>query len=176
MSDVVQITDYYSESMAPRLSEQYKPSHAPKLNDLLVALGASADTLEAALFSIRNLYYLATAAGIQLDNIGAIFAEPRNGRDDETYRENIRLKAAQRSFATPEDIISVIKGLWGAGFVQYIPEYPAAAAFVNDSMITSAQLEILSPAGVSIRGSEFMTDQTGANITDQTGTPIRVLI
>lgn len=169
MAELSQIVSSYPEVMAPKLMEQYKPHTAPKLNQLLEAIGAQKDDLESALFSIRNGLYLATAEGVQLDTIGAVFNVARLGNDDETYRSNIRQVASMRSFATPEDIISVLKSLYGATSVAYIPEYPAGAAILTDNGIDASVLELLAPAGVRVSGASFLVDYDGNNIVDYDG-------
>lgn len=167
--DPVLIADSYGSSVRPKLMEQYKPHHAPKLNALLEAVCSQKDDLEAALFSIRSGFYLETACCEQLDYLGTLFNVDRAGRDDDTYRIAIKQVAALRSFATPEDIISVLKGVYGATFVTYIPEYPAGCAILTDADVTQAILELIAPAGVQVRGSSFIVDYDGNNIVDYDG-------
>lgn len=169
MAELVQILDSYTETVRPKIMEQYKPGRAPKLNQLLQATGAQKDTLESALLSIRDGMYLFSAVGVQLDIIGAVFNVPRLGNADATYRENIRQVAAMRSFATPEDIIGVLKSLYGAASVSYIPEYPAGCAVLTDIDVPLNVLEMLSPAGVQVRGASFIADYDGNNIVDYDG-------
>ena len=169
MAELVQIADSYSDTMRPKLMEQYKPGQAPKLNQLLEAVGAQKDDLEAALFGIRSGMYLATAIGAQLDMIGAIFKVGRNGFDDATYRMAIQKVASMRSFATPEDIISVLKVIYGASYVDYHPEYPAGCVIFTDVIVPAGTLDLLAPAGVQVRAPYFIVDYEGNNIADYDG-------
>ena len=169
MAELVQIAASYTETMRPKLMEQYKPGQAPKLNQLLEAIGAQKDDLEAALFSIRSGMYLATAIGAQLDMIGAIFKVGRNGFDDATYRVAIQKVSSMRSFATPEDIISVLKGVYGASYVTYIPEYPAGCVVFTDIAAPAGVLDALAPAGVQVREPFYIVDYDLNNIVDYDG-------
>jgi len=169
MAELAPIEGSYASVIAPKLMEQYKPATAPKLNALLEATGAQKDDLEAAIFSIRSGMYLATAEGAQLDVIGGVFNTSRNGKDDASYRFAIREVAAMRSFATPEDIISVLKGVYGATWVQYIAEYPAGCAILTDADVTDQILEMISPAGVQVRSGALIVDYDGNNIVDYDG-------
>lgn len=55
-----------------------------------------------------------TAVGVQLDQVGLLVGELRNRRDDEEFRNAIKLKiAVNTSSGTVEDIIRVIKLLFG---------------------------------------------------------------
>lgn len=169
MAELVQIADSYSETMRAKLMEQYKPGQAPKLNQLLEAIGAQKDYMEAALFSIRSGMYLATALGPQLDMIGGVFKVARNGADDAAYRIAIQQIAAMRSFATPEDIIAVLKVIYGASYVDYHPEYPAGCVIFTDASVPAGTLDLLAPAGVQVRAPYFIVDYEGNNIADYDG-------
>lgn len=169
MAELVQILDSYTEAARPKLMEQYKPGKAPKLNMLLEATGAQKDDLEAALFSIQSGMYLSSAVGPQLDMIGALFKVARNGATDADYRLAIQLVASMRSFSTPEDIISVLKGIYGAAYVEYRPEYPAGCVVFTDIAVPPGVLDMLAPAGVQVRGPNFLVDYEGNNIVDYDG-------
>ena len=169
MAELVQIADSYSEAVAPKLMEQYKPARAPKLNQLLEATSAQKDDLEAAIFSIRSGMYLASAVGPQLDMIGDVFKVGRNGADDATYRVAIQKVASMRSFSTPEDIISVLKVVYGASYVTYIPEYPAGCVVFTDISVPAEVLGALAPAGVQVREPFYLVDYDSNNIVDYDG-------
>lgn len=55
-----------------------------------------------------------TAIGVQLDQVGLLVGEVRNGRSDEDFRQAIKLRIAiNTSRGTVEDIIQVINLLYG---------------------------------------------------------------
>lgn len=83
---------------------------------LLSAFGVSVQDLESALQQVLRQRTLENAIGAQLDAIGAIVGQPRDGLDDNTYRRYCRATvAAHRSNGTVEDIIRV------ANFVIFDP-------------------------------------------------------
>ena len=144
---ITQKTDY-STGLSLIIS-QYKNS--TKMKGMIDASYDQADDLETALFEIRDEYYLSTAVGDQLDMIGDIFQVGRDGDVDVAYRLRIETKASLIASGTPEDIIFILKNLFGATTVTYIPgwpSHPGSYYIISDSTITLAQLINYSPAGV----------------------------
>lgn len=147
MSNIVRKTDY--STGLDLLLSQY--DNSTKLQGIIDASYDSADELEQALFEIRDEFWLSNAVGDQLDIIGEIFQESRDGDVDVDYRARIQAKASLVVSGEPEAIIAVLKNLFGATFVTYIPGWPAIPAsyyIISDSTITVAQLTKYSPAGV----------------------------
>lgn len=106
------------------LAEQYK--NKEKFKKILEALNTQANNLETALFEIRDNFTIDNAVGIQLDIIGDILGINRNGRDDNSYRILIKLKAdINFSAGTPEALIRSALVLFNATEVEYFPIYPA---------------------------------------------------
>jgi hypothetical protein len=169
--EIQQITDYTINLSL--LLEQYKKS--TKLNGLIDSTCDQADDLESALFELRNLFYLATAEGIQLDIIGSIFGVERMGLNDDDYRSLIAFFGSFIKSGEPESIITILKRIYAATFVTYIPSYPAVPAgyyLITDATITLAELEVLSPAGVQPYLAGFLLDEAGNNIVDEEGNKI----
>lgn len=144
MEDIQKINDYSVN--LDLLLEQYKDSE--NLKGVIDASNDQADDLETALFEIRDLFYLDTATGVQLDIIGIIFSVLRAGLSDEDYREVISVRAALITSGEPESIITILKLLFEATFVDYFPAYPAGYALLTDSTININELEVFSPSGV----------------------------
>lgn len=67
-----------------RLLEQYK--NAPNVKALIEVLAQRAQAIEDAVNSVDSGRRLANAEGQQLDGIGELVGQPRNGLDDPTYR------------------------------------------------------------------------------------------
>jgi hypothetical protein len=146
-NDIVKIEDYSINT--DLIIEQFKQSD--NLRGMIDAVNKQLDDLEIALFEIRDLFYLSTAVGVQLDVIGRIFNVERQGLSDEDYRKLIGARASIRTSGEPESIITILKVIDGATFVTYIPAYPAIpAAFylITDATITQENLNLISPAGV----------------------------
>ena len=165
--------DDYRQLALQRIIEQYKNS--PNLVGLLDSAGLQSNDMETALWEIRDLFYLDTAEGIQLDIIGKIFTPRLSGESDADYRQRLKLFAAQKFSGTPEEIITTLKVFFGATTVEYFPLYPAAFAITTDATITPAELQRLAPAGVGIGTFDFLVDATGDPIVDAVGDYIYVI-
>jgi hypothetical protein len=100
-----QDTNHINEALA-KLLEQFK--RAPVLNGLLKSYAWSIQDLENAVWSVINSRYLANAANAQLDLLGKLVGEGRNGRSDADYRAVIGLRIrANRSQGGAEDLIQL---------------------------------------------------------------------
>lgn len=165
MSEIQQITDY--DVNLNLILEQYKKS--VNLKGILSSSNDQADDLETALFEIRDLFYLSTATGIQLDIIGSIFGESRDGDLDPAYRARIEFRASLVGSGEPEYIINVLKNQYGATFVDYYSAYPAGFYVVTDAIITNTQLENLAPSGVQAYLAEPYEFEDGTPIEFEDG-------
>lgn len=149
----IQITNYRDADF-PLLLEQYRQSG--KLQDFIGAALDQATELEAALFEVRNLYYLTPTAlpvaeGVQLDVIGSVFWTKRNfGESDADYRLRIQQRAIARLSGTPDDIVFACLTFLGASSASYQPNFPAGFSIQTDVAIPQSILEFLAPAGVGI--------------------------
>ena len=121
-NDLQKIPDY--EEFLNFLTQQYKTKE--KFKAILQASAQQSNDFETALLELRDEYYLSTAIGVQLDVIGDILGLPRDGRDDESYRTLLRVKANLNiSAGTPESLITAAVSLYNATKVEYTPIYPA---------------------------------------------------
>jgi hypothetical protein len=166
MADITQITNY-AEEVIPYLLQQYQDS--PKLKSIIKSLCFQADDLETALFEIRDMMWLDTALGIQLDFLGLIFGEERKVRSDSDYRQAIIEKASKLLSGTPEDIIGALLSFYGGTYAKYERGGLADFTVTTDAVITDTQLEALSPAGV---GSHAITPDRDFLLYIDTAEPI----
>ena len=160
MSELIQKTDYSTN--LDLMLEQYK--NASNVRGMIDSSNDQADDLEAAIFEVRDLYYIDTAEGVQLDFIGDIWDVPRNGESDSDYRMRIKTTAALQSSGNPEEIINILKALFGATFVTYIPGYPSepgSYTVITDAVITVSELKIFSSSGVGVSLGGFMLLESG---------------
>lgn len=75
---------------------------------LVATLATPFQSLEAALQQLLTERSIDTAVGAQLDVIGRIVGQPRNGLDDDTYRRYCRARiATNKSNGTIENLITV---------------------------------------------------------------------
>ena len=175
MDNLPTISNYWENIKAHNL-EQYKQS--TKLVGLIQLVMGMLDRCEAGLQELKTLFDLSIAIGAQLDLLGSLINNPRNGRTDNAYRLSlIQWFGAQRQ-GTPEDIIRQLLEITGASKVEYIPEYPAGFWVVNwdrINQVTQLQLDAMSPAGVQGFIGCLLVDANDDFIVDATGDYILVV-
>jgi hypothetical protein len=119
--------DHVSRAVA-RLIERYRQ---PRTSALLASWVAELQAVEDAYWQLYTERHLATASGATLDLLGDIVGQPRDGRDDATYRLWISARVlVQRSSGTTEQIIAIADKLAGGNTVVLREYYPAS--FVLD--------------------------------------------
>lgn len=106
-----------------RLIEFWKSK--PNLRGLLADYTAEAQEIENMFWDViitRSLDYAGTD---QLDHLGAIVGEPRNGRNNANYRLRIRVRIRiNNSLGRAQDVIAVVRMLTSARF--YFRRFPVA--------------------------------------------------
>jgi len=109
-----------------RLPMQFREQ--PNINALVKSRSDEAQELENELMALRTLSDIENSVGAQLDVIGKIVRQPREGRTDEVYRVWLRARIRlNRSSGTPVDVLEVLRLAAGqTPIIQYIPEPPAA--------------------------------------------------
>ncbi len=152
-----QITNHVERALA-RLPEQHK--NKPKLIALLTALAGPAQGIEDALWQLLVERFVDTAIGDQLDTIGGIVGQPRNGMLDAEYRRFIRARVSvRRSNGVTEDILRVVNLiLFNDGATLTIERYPEEAAYV-------LRVEGVAVAvSTATHAAAFMRDATSAGV------------
>lgn len=152
MSSPTIITDHADQAIA-LLIEQFKS--AENLQALIGALIGPLQEIENTADDLYTLRAIDTAEGEQLDGIGEIVNEERQGRDDDEYREGLYFRIlVNNSKSIPETIIDGLKIITGATKVTYIEIYPAKVELMTDGPIIPDNLhetiESILPAGVGI--------------------------
>lgn len=135
------------------LPEQYKD--ATNLNLILETLASPFDDLKVVYADLKNLLSLDDAEGSQLDLIGGIVGEKRNGRADPEYLIGIRFKIFKNtSKATIDDVVKALKFITEADLVVYSDNPPASyTIYTNGQTLASninEMIDKLSAAGVSL--------------------------
>lgn len=116
-------TDHVTRGVE-RLIERYR---LPRTSALLASWITEVQVLEDALIQLLVERSVDTAVGEQLDVLGKIVGQPKQGRDDETYRLWISARTlVSRSSGTTEEIIAIVKKLVGGATVRLDDYYPAA--------------------------------------------------
>lgn len=123
-------------------------------------------------FKLRDKFWLLDATGEQLEYIGRLWDEGRNGQGDTDYRARIFNKIAQSSSGTIQEIKNFLYSAYGATYVNYRPEYPAGFRMSTDAEITVEELYEFSSAGVGSYAAANIIDALGGNLIDAVGNEI----
>ena len=120
-----------------RFIEQYKEK--PLYAALLDSYIKQVQDLENATFEVLNGRLLDIAIGVQLDVLGDLIGEARQGRQDNVYRQAIRTRIRiNRSFGTPVDVLVVARLILGTAFptIRYNEAYPATILISFDRTLS----------------------------------------
>jgi hypothetical protein len=122
------------------LVEQFR--RKANLEALVAVFGAQAQDLENVNFELVDNRTIDAAEGPQLDGIGSIVGESRDGRTDTVYREAIRVKILiNDSSGTAENIIEIVSLMVDIGTTIEVseshPEDPAHFEVDLDPEITA---------------------------------------
>jgi len=105
----VDVPDHIAQALA-RLPEQDK--NKSRIAALLTSIVSPAQDLESALWQLLTQRFATTAIGSNLDSIGKLVGQPRNGLADVDYRTYIAARvSANRSSGLIEDLLKVAKTL-----------------------------------------------------------------
>jgi hypothetical protein len=142
--------DYEAIALS-RLTGQF--ANSPKVNALMAQIVGPLTLVEDDADTLKTDRWIATAIGKQLDGVGAIVGEPRNGRDDDSYRRAIQFRVfVNISNGTPRDLIQGLVFLTQPTDSQYLEIYPATInVFTNGFFVdikTAAAMRDLSPVAV----------------------------
>jgi hypothetical protein len=101
------VTDHADRAVA-RLRQQYKDK--TNIEAWLRILVAPIQRLEDALWQLLTMRGIDEAEGVQLDALGKIVGQPRDGRSDSVYRRFIRARiATNKSNGAFENILTVTR-------------------------------------------------------------------
>ncbi len=124
---------------ASRLIERWRADRNPNLAALQSSIVAEVQELEDAAWQVMLARMPDYAEGVQLDVLGRVVGQRREGLSDTAYRAHIKARIRiNRSFGTPEDIIEVIKLVETAAF-RFV-EHPTAGFTVIFSTAPSASV------------------------------------
>lgn len=123
--------DDHVEQAQGLLIEQYQ--ERPRLAAWLASYSTRCQEAEDMLWDVLTKRLIDNAEGAQLDMIGKIVDEPRQGRDDATYKVYVLAKIRINwSQGTPDDVIAVLQILDAAAF-RYVELYPASFEIQYDA-------------------------------------------
>jgi hypothetical protein len=130
----------HEEEALSRLLEQYREK--PNISGLISSMASEAQALEDSIWTTHTETLIETAEGAQLDQIGAVVGQARQGMDDATYRVWIlaRIKLNNTS-GSPGEIIDIFRPLLPAGAVMSLVEFfPASFSLRLSGMPYLAEL------------------------------------
>lgn len=105
------VPDHQGEAES-RLLAQF--DDAPKLHALVRALVAPLQTLEQAAFEVLSAFDVESARGAQLDVVGGLIGESRQGRSDTAYRAYVKARIlANSSDGSAGTIYAIARALVG---------------------------------------------------------------
>ena len=137
MADPVKITTHVKDGLSV-LAHQYKDK--PQVIAKLSGLYGMIQAVENAAFTLYTDRSVDTAVGVQLDDLGKIVGERRQGAADPEYRLRVKGRiVCNRSNGTVENVISVFRALLSTstGYSFIIADvYPAGFTFVISGIAT----------------------------------------
>lgn len=123
--EIVKITTHVEDARKRLLFQYWDKENLKSMLDAY--FGNQIQDLEDAIWTLFGRLDLTTASGVQLDGIGRIVGEPREGKDDATYLVHITAKIGVN---TSEGDIETVLTIWGIIVqccdVQLIEAFPAA--------------------------------------------------
>lgn len=142
----------YALQALDRLPNQY--FNSIKLQALLFQATDPYNDVELIANDLQRNRWVDTAIGKQLDGVGHIVGEARQGREDELYREAIKFRIfVNTSNATPDDLIRGLLFLTRPDDAQYMEAYPATAMLFTDGAFIPRNIKEviqgLSPAAIT---------------------------
>lgn len=152
--DDIIILDYRAR-MLELLIEQFEDERRAKLHQIIVALAEQCQSAEFAGVDLIKGRYLDNAEGAQLDIIGEIVGEPRQGKSDEDYRAEIAARIEiNRSSGEANTMLDAVQRWTNASVVRLFEQFPAKVLiFTDGTTIPTAlaeNLKSLAAGGVGI--------------------------
>jgi hypothetical protein len=136
------ITDHADAAKA-RLIERRKK---PQIKHALDSFNQQTQALEDAIYQLLTERQLNTAIGEQLEGIGEIVGQPRNGLSDDDYRRTLKARvSANNSEGRIEDLIKVTRGIVNDASLSINPEqqFPASVLVrVEGGLIAGATADL----------------------------------
>lgn len=127
----------------------------PVVQGLLKSYMENVQTVEDIYQQLLDERSVFTAIGEQLDVVGTIVGEARNGKADDPYREAILNRISiNTSNSTPEKIMQIMRTITGGDFVNITEHHPASFHLFVDKIpanTAAATLKSIAGAGISTR-------------------------
>jgi hypothetical protein len=148
MPVVSQITDHADQAKA-RLTQQFRDRQ--RIRDLLDAFNAQTQDCEDEIFPLFQILDIDVMVGAQLDGIGEIVGQLRNGASDADYRIAIRGKIViNQGSGTPDEVILGYQFYTGSTLssIDLSEEFPAGYVIYGDGTDPSNLLSLMEAVSV----------------------------
>lgn len=125
----------YNPDILPRILSRFTDilSDKPNIRALAEVIAPEMQQLEDMWFQLLNERSLDVGIGAQLDVVGNILNEPRLGKNDDEYRQALRLKIAlNTSDGTNDDVRQAVTQLTQSTTVFIDDNYPASVDIIID--------------------------------------------
>ncbi len=160
MAEITQVTTHTADAQA-RLITQYQGSE--NMEAIVSAFGEQIQNAEDTLYDVLVQSAIDDAIGLQLDDIGDIVGQKRQGMEDAEYRTFVRARIkANRSSGRPEELIEILYLILSgqpvppSDPIMYRELYPASIEMESSEVTSSATiiwrdfLNRAKPAGVRL--------------------------
>lgn len=131
--------------------------NGPRNQAVMESVADQLQELENTFWDCYTGYLLGSAVGAQLDVLGAIVTETRQGRADEDYRAAIRVRIKViRSNGRAEELLSITSGMVPSASLSYREVYPAAIEITLSTLGSTTlrtvfnMLRLAKPGGVRL--------------------------
>lgn len=164
----------YSTLGVARLTNQFQDS--PKLKALVAGILSGFTRIENTLDQLKTERWIETAVGAQLDGVGYIVGEPRQGRNDDDYRLAIRFRVfINVSKGTPPDMIYGLRYITQADSIQYQETYPATVLMWTDGYSATSDIgtvmQDLAPAAIADTDIAVSFGENPFRVSNENETP-----
>lgn len=173
MPEITQITTHVADARA-RIIHQFRG--LTNYQTILDAIVDQIQDFEDASFDLFDLLDIDVMTGVNLDTIGEIVGEARQGKTDANYRIAIRQAISTRyGSGTPDELITLFQYLTGStlGDIDYYPDYPAGYGIYGDAASYPAgtfdSMERASPAGVYVALFSRLTKEGSSDLITTEG-------
>lgn len=145
------ITTHAADAKA-RLLQQFKDK--ARFQALLDAINVEVQRYEDEVMDLSDVLDIDAMGGVNLDNIGDIVGQPREGRSDADYRVAIREKIRRNvSSGTPDQVIQTFDFITGSTATDYDEDYPAGYVIYGNGSQPASLLDSMkaaSPAAIYV--------------------------
>lgn len=136
------------------------------------------DEIDRNIRAIADQFDIDGASGAELDRIGKILGEERNGNTDRIYRIYLKLRTMLNTAdGTVEDIIRFVKFFFSSETVHLVPNYPAGLRILhdgfNDTVDFNRIIKQIVGAGIAYDTRELFNMAEEMPFSDEDGKTVR---